>query len=58
MWQARSRRAVKATDSYRHDFSFLAALADARAAGIPIPDGLVARCRTPESLAVALAATR
>jgi acyl-CoA synthetase (AMP-forming)/AMP-acid ligase II len=54
MWRECGGRAVAAQDSYRHDFSFLAALVEARAAGIEIPSELVARCRTPEMLAAAV----
>ncbi|MEO5678208.1 MAG: condensation domain-containing protein [Acidimicrobiales bacterium] len=42
-------------DSYWQDFSFLTTLAEARAAGLPITDDQVMRCRTPEMLAAALA---
>lgn len=42
--------------SYWQDFTFLAALAEARAAGLVITDQQVSRCRTPEMLAAAIAA--
>jgi len=44
------------SSSYWQDFSFLPALGEARAAGLPLTDVQVGRCRTPEMLAAALAA--
>lgn len=56
LW-ADARQGPAAPDaSYWQDFSFLAALAEARAAGLPITDDQVAHCRTPQMLAAALAA--
>jgi hypothetical protein len=42
--------------NYWQDFSFLQVLAEAREAGFDIADDQVVRCRTPETLAAALAA--
>jgi hypothetical protein len=55
LWATAGRRDVTPGSSYWQDFSFLQALAEARAAGLPITDEQVARCRTPEMLAAALA---
>ncbi len=56
LW-ADARQGPAAPDaSYWQDFSFLAALAEARAAGLPLTDDQVAHCRTPQMLAAALAA--
>ena len=55
LW-ADARQGPAAPDaSYWQDFSFLAALAEARAAGLPLTDDQVAHCRTPQMLAAALA---
>jgi len=56
LW-ADARQGPAAPDaSYWQDFSFLRALAEARAAGLPLTDDQVAHCRTPQMLAAALAA--
>lgn len=56
LWSAYGGRPQGAGDSYWQDFAFLPAVAEARAAGLPITDEQVMRCRTPEMLAAALAA--
>jgi non-ribosomal peptide synthetase component F len=53
LWAEHAGRPVSPTTSYWQDFSFLRALAEARAAGLPITDEQVSRCRTPEMLAIA-----
>ncbi len=55
LWAAATSRAVTPEANYWQDFSFLDALVEARAAGLPITDEQVSRCRTPEMLAAALA---
>jgi hypothetical protein len=56
MWSEVAGRAVGPSTSYWQDFSFLQAVAEAREAGLAFSDEQVARCRTPEMLATALAA--
>ncbi len=56
MWVEIAGRPVTADSSYWQDFSFLQVLAEARQAGIAISDEQVVRCRTPRTLAAALAA--
>ncbi len=56
LWSTVSGGAVSPATVYWQDFSFLQALADARAAGLPLTDEQVSRSRTPEVLAAALAA--
>ncbi len=56
LWSAAGGTRTAVGDSYWQDFTFLQALADARAAGLPITDEQVSRCRTPEMLAAILAA--
>jgi hypothetical protein len=58
MWAEISGRPVTPNETYWQDFSFLHVLAEAREAGLVVPDEDVVRCRTPEMLAVALAARR
>jgi len=56
LWGAAGTTAILPGTSYWQDFSFLGALAEARAAGLPITDEQVTRCRTPEMLAAAVGA--
>lgn len=56
LWAAAGGGPAAPDASYWQDFTFLAALAQARAAGLPVTDEQVAHCRTPEMLAAALAA--
>ena len=56
LWAEAGGAPASPAASYWQDFTFLQALADARAAGLPITDEQVSRCRTPEMLAAALAA--
>ncbi len=56
LWSEARGEPMSSTDIYWQDFSFLAALAEARHAGLALTDEHVTRCRTPEMLAVALAA--
>jgi hypothetical protein len=58
LWAEATGRSLTPETIYWQDFSFLQALADARAAGLPLTDQQVSRCRTPEMLAAALAAQR
>lgn len=58
LWSEARGQPMATTDSYWQDFSFLAALAEARQAGLAITDEQITRCRTPEMLALALAAAR
>jgi hypothetical protein len=55
MWSQTSGRAISPGQSYWQDFSFLPVLEKARAAGMPLGDEQVVRCRTPEMLAATLA---
>jgi len=57
IWAERRRVPTTLSSSYWQDFSFLGALAEARAAGLPVTDEQVARCRTPEMLGADLAAS-
>ncbi|MFN2607589.1 MAG: condensation domain-containing protein [Acidimicrobiales bacterium] len=54
MWREVAGRPVGPATSYWQDFSFLEVVAEARAAGMAVPDEVVARARTPEVLAAAL----
>lgn len=56
MWGELARRPVAPDATFWQDFSFLAVLAEARAAGIPISDEDVVRTRTLETLVAAVAA--
>lgn len=56
LWAEASGRPVTPGSIYWQDFSFLAVVARARAAGLPLTDEQVSRGRTPEMLAAALAA--
>ncbi|MDQ2825962.1 MAG: hypothetical protein M3Y04_03175, partial [Actinomycetota bacterium] len=56
MWAKVAGRPVTPDTSYWQDFSFLQVLAEARQAGTAISDYHVVRCRTPRTLAAALAA--
>ncbi len=56
LWSSARGEPVGVGESYWQDFTFLQALADARAAGLPVTDEQVTRCRTPEMLAASLAA--
>lgn len=56
LWAEAGAGAAAPAASYWQDFTFLAALAEARAAGLLITDQQVSRCRTPEMLAAAIAA--
>ncbi len=54
MWGEVAGHAPDIRRSYWQDFSFLAALAEMREAGLVVTDEQVVRCRTPEMLAAAL----
>ncbi|MGI8807423.1 MAG: condensation domain-containing protein [Acidimicrobiales bacterium] len=56
MWGEISGATVDSRRSYWQDFTFFQVLAEAREAGLAVGDEHVARCRTPEMLAVARAA--
>ncbi len=56
LWSEARGEPMSTTDIYWQDFSFLTALAEARQAGLALTDEQLTRCRTPEMLAVALAA--
>lgn len=57
LWSAARGEPLTPGATYWQDFAFLQALAEARAAGLAITDEQVARSRTPEMLAAAVAAT-
>jgi hypothetical protein len=55
MWSKVRGQPVRPDTIYWQDFSFLQALDEARRTGLPIGDDQVVRCRTPETLAAAIA---
>ncbi|MGH9283873.1 MAG: hypothetical protein ACRD0S_13165, partial [Acidimicrobiales bacterium] len=55
-WGRGRGRPVGPDESYWHDFSFLAALDEARREGLAIDDEDLVRCRTIRTLAAAAAA--
>ena len=57
LWSEVAGRRIGPATSYWQDFSFLAALAEMREAGLAPADEQVVRCRTPEMLAAAAAVT-
>ncbi len=54
MWGELRGRPATMSSSYWQDFSFLRLLAEARDAGMTIPDEHVVHCRTIETLAAAM----
>ncbi len=54
MWGELRGRPAAPSSSYWQDFSFLRLLAEARDAGLSIPDEHVVHCRTIETLAAAM----
>ncbi len=56
LWSAARNEPMRPDDGYWQDFTFLQALAEARAAGLVVSDEQISLSRTPEMLAAAIAA--